>query len=182
MYAIKNNNIKKFSNNWPEKSSQKIIKKIENLSKKKKKINFFLTGGKTAAKLYPSLKKNLLPYKHYLKFYLTDDACLFQDMKTRIAPFTFFYVFPFVVTRLITNVVPLSLVKDGQRQAARPDPTNPVYVDTQLLHLDGSALIQVLYPPQKVRCIYTSTSTICCGGGGRKRGSKRLCQERCVRE
>ena len=67
-------------------------------------------------------------------------------MKTRIAPFTFFYVFPFVVTRLITNVVPLSLVKDGQRQAARPDPTNPVYVDTQLLQLDGSALIQVLYP------------------------------------
>jgi len=107
----------------------------------------------------------------FWKKILTDDACLFQDMKTRIAPFTFFYVFPFVVTRLITNVVPLSLVKDGQRQAARPDPTNPVYVDTQLLQLDGSALIQVLYPPQKVRCIYTSTSTICCGGGGRKRGS-----------
>ena len=105
----------------------------------------------------------------FWKKILTDDACLFQDMKTRIAPFTFFYVFPFVVTRLITNVVPLSLVKDGQRQAARPDPTNPVYVDTQLLQLDGSALIQVLYPPQKVRCIYTST--ICCGGGGRKRGS-----------
>ena len=65
----------------------------------------------------------------FWKKILTDDACLFQDMKTRIAPFTFFYVFPFVVTRLIMNVVPLCLVKDGQRHAASRF-TNPVYVDT----------------------------------------------------
>ena len=53
-------------------------------------------------------------------------------MQTRVAPFAFFYVCPFVVTRLIMNVVPLRLVKDGQRHTARLT-TNPVYVDTQLL-------------------------------------------------
>jgi hypothetical protein len=84
-------------------------------------------------------------------------------MQTRIAPFAFFHVFPFVVTWLIMNVVPLCLVKDGQRHAASRF-TNPVYIDTQLLQLDGIAVVQVLYPPQKVRCIYMSTKF--CGGGG----------------
>jgi 6-phosphogluconolactonase len=73
MLIIKKKNIYKFSKNWSEKSAQKIVQKIPILLKKKKRINFFLTGGKTAARFYPSLKKNLLPYKKYLKFYLTDE-------------------------------------------------------------------------------------------------------------
>ena len=73
MHIVKKKNIYKFSKNWPKKSAQKIIEKISIILKKKKKINFFLTGGKTAATLYPSLQKNLLPYKKYLKFYLTDE-------------------------------------------------------------------------------------------------------------
>ncbi len=77
-------------------------------------------------------------------------------MQTRIVPVAFSYVFPFVVTRLIMNVVPLCLVKDGQRHAASRT-TNPVYVDTQLRQLALSNVScfpnLVLYPRPKVRCI-----------------------------
>jgi len=106
-----------------------------------------------------------------LKIQLTDDSCFFQDMQTRIVPIAFFYVFLFVVTRLIMDVVPLCLVKDGQRHAARRT-TKPVYFDTQLRQLALSDvpcfLGSVLYPRPKVRCIYTSTI---CGGRGCGRAS-----------
>lgn len=62
-----------FSNSWAEKSSQIIYKKTCDLLRKKKKVNFFLTGGETSKKIYPNLKKKLKDKKNKINFYLSDE-------------------------------------------------------------------------------------------------------------
>ncbi len=62
-----------FNNSWAEKSSLIIYKKTCDLLKKKRKVNFFLTGGKTSKKIYPYLKEKLKNKKNKINFYLSDE-------------------------------------------------------------------------------------------------------------